>query len=112
MECRDFQKSIGPYLSEEIEDSTMNDFLNHADQCEKCREELELEYIVMKGPEIIDSPEGNYDIPACFRDHLQDGKDYIRFRKRILTLRYIMDTAVFWAVLFSLIRVITIIVKR
>ena len=95
-----------------MDDGDLNDFLNHADQCEKCREELELEYIVMKGPEIIDSPEGNYDITAHFRGDLKDGKKYIAFRKTILKVRYVVDTLVFWAVLFSLIRLIGILAQR
>ena len=109
MECRDFQKSISTYLTDKLCDSDLNDFLNHTERCEKCREELELEYIVNKGPEIIDSPSGSYDIPARFREHLEEGGRYIRFRKRFLVLRYIMDPLAFWSLFFSLIKVIGII---
>ena len=112
MECRDFQKTVGPYLSENIDDSELNDFLNHVDQCESCREELELEYIINKGPEIIDSAESNYDITANFRNRLEDENHYIRFRKKFLILRYIMDTLSFWAVLVSVIKVIKIFTQR
>lgn len=111
MECREFQKSISTYLTDKLCDSDLNDFLNHTERCEKCREELELEYIVKKGPEIIDTPGADYDITANFRENLEEGGRYIRFRKKFLVLRYIMDTLVFWSLFFSLIKVIGIITQ-
>ena len=111
MECREFQKSIGSYFSQEMSDSDLNDFLNHAEKCKSCKEELELEYIVKKGPEIIDSPNGNYNIPECFAEQLENDSDYISFRKKFLTFRYIIDTFAFWAVVFSILKVVGIMLK-
>lgn len=101
MDCIDFQKNIGSYLSDDLDDRNLNDFVNHLSGCKKCHEELEIEFIITKGPEIIDDPAGNYDLPASFSKTVSSSVRYLRSRKQFLVFRYILDTLVFWAVLFS-----------
>ena len=49
MDCLTFRKNINAYIGKSLPDDELNAFLQHLSSCEKCREELEINYIVSEG---------------------------------------------------------------
>lgn len=103
MDCREFRKNINACLKNELDDSTVNDFLNHLDSCGACREELEISFIVDEGVKILDSKEENCNMIAALRKRIQAAKYYINNRKGSMKFFYCFDTLVFWCVIVSMI---------
>ena len=46
MTCKEAESLVMPYIRHEIDIQEMEDFLEHIDGCENCREELEIYYMV------------------------------------------------------------------
>ncbi|MDO4489372.1 MAG: zf-HC2 domain-containing protein [Eubacteriales bacterium] len=107
MDCITFSKQINAYLKNEQRDEELNEFLRHLNSCPKCREELEINYIVTKGLELIDVPDGKYNLIESFGNEVDANKGFIKNRKRSIRVRYVIDTLVFWAVAFSLLYFLT-----
>ena len=50
MTCKEAENLVTPYIRHELEDDQlMEEFLDHIDSCENCREELEIYYTVEAG---------------------------------------------------------------
>ena len=101
MDCMTFNKCINAYLKCELTDKELNDFLVHFGSCGDCREELEINYIMTKGIEVMDDPKGNYNLIQSFNADIDESRIFIKLKKRLLRLRYIMNTLFFWALVFS-----------
>ena len=63
MTCKEAENLVIPYIRHELDDDVrMEEFLDHIDSCENCREELEIYYTVEAGIRQLDSVTGNYNI--------------------------------------------------
>lgn len=99
MDCVTFRKDINAYLSDELTDEELNDFLIHLRSCPECRDELEINFIVIEGINILDEERSDYDLSKAYNRSIQASERYIGFKKSLLTLRYIVDTLLFWTIL-------------
>ena len=99
MDCVTFRKLIGPYLEGSLTDEELNGFLCHLRSCPECRDELEINYIVIEGISILDKDRADYDLSKAYRDSIKQAEHYIGFKKALLSFRYIVDTFLFWTLL-------------
>lgn len=97
MDCVTFRKLIGPYLEGSLTDEELNGFLCHLRSCPECRDELEINYIVIEGLNILDEDRLDYDLSKAYDQSIRYSERYIRFKKHLLTFRYMIDTICFWA---------------
>ncbi len=98
MDCVTFRRSINRYMQFELSDEELNDFLAHLKSCHECRDELEINYIVIEGMNILDEDRSDYDLTKAYAASIREAERYIGFRKFLLCLRYIVGTVTFWAV--------------
>jgi len=98
-----FRKLIPEYINKELDDRTLNEFLNHLKSCDACKDELEIHYIVMKGVDILDNRDGEYNLSAAFLESVRRSNRYLKKRKRFLKLTYVLDSVLFWAILLTVI---------
>ena len=57
MVCKDFQKLIHDFIYDRIDYSDeLEEFINHANECSECMEELELYYSIHRGFDDVESP--------------------------------------------------------
>jgi len=103
MDCMTFQKLIPAYINGELNDETLNEFLIHLKNCSQCTDELEIHYIVMKGVEILDQSDTNYNLSAAYRSSVEDSRKYIRNRKVWLKFSYFFETVLFWSIFLCII---------
>lgn len=96
-----FQKDINAYLNEELDDAELNAFLQHLSACPKCSEELEINYIVIEGVRILDEKRHDYDLSHAYEEAIRSDETYIRIKKVLLFVEYIVETVAFWAFLFA-----------
>ncbi len=62
MTCVEAEKMVVPYMKDELSPTELEDFLDHINTCENCREELEIHYMVDVGLKKLDEADGTYDI--------------------------------------------------
>ena len=49
MDCKDFQRFIPEFISDELDYQNMKAFCRHMDECADCREELVIQFLVREG---------------------------------------------------------------
>lgn len=49
MNCKDFEKKLPDFIDRQMDYLTMKEFIEHRDNCENCREELEIKFLVTEG---------------------------------------------------------------
>lgn len=92
MTCKEAESLVMPFIHHELPETKLEDFLEHIETCENCREELEIYYTVDVGIRQLDADTGTYNIKGAMED------DIIASRQRLNTLRifdifrYALDT--------------------
>ena len=60
MECREFQNLIHDFIFDKIEyTDELEEFIEHARTCKKCREDLELYYLINRGLGDVPAPDNS-----------------------------------------------------
>lgn len=94
MICREAESLVTPYIRHELSDEKLEEFLEHIETCENCKEELEIYYTVDVGIKQLDTDTGDYNIRGTME------ADILSSKQRLYTLwifdifRYAMDTLV------------------
>ena len=102
MDCLTFRKNIGLFREDRLNDEELNEFLGHLNGCDRCRDELEVNFIVFDGIALLDNAGAqDYNLTRAFRGFVDDANRYMKRKKRILLFEYILDSLVFWAVVGS-----------
>jgi len=57
----------------------------------------------MKGVDILDKTDSDYNLSAAYRSSVEESRDYIQRRKRSLRFSYVFDTVLFWSIILCLI---------
>lgn len=96
MTCKEAESLVIPYIRHELDDDMrMEEFLDHIDSCENCREELEIYYTVEAGIRQLDSDTGNYNIKGDMEEDLMASRQKIYSIRLIDVARYAADTLLF-----------------
>lgn len=102
MTCKDAEALVMPYIRKELPEYEMEEFLEHIEGCENCKEELEIYYTVDVGIRQLDADTGTYNIKGAMEE------DIISSKQRLYTLRvfdicrYAFDTLAVICVLVML----------
>ncbi len=103
MTCLEAEKLIIPYINRTLTTAELQDLMDHIETCDNCREELETQYMVSVGLELLnDDGQGDYDILGRFLHSISEAK---RFLKRITALeivKYAVDTLCITALVLML----------
>ncbi len=70
MECREFEKKIPLYLKNSLDFETMEAFQDHMDQCDACKEELSIQFLVQEGMRHLENGD-SFDLDKEFRNRLE-----------------------------------------
>ncbi len=93
MTCKEAENLVIPYIRHELEDDQlMEEFLDHIDSCENCKEELEIYYTVEAGIRQLDSDTGNYNIKGDMEEDLLASRQKLYSIHMVDVARYAADT--------------------
>ena len=102
MTCMEAEKMVIPYINDQLSVTELEDFLEHIEDCENCREELEIHYMVDVGLKKLDEADGTYDIVGDLKRKLSDSWGTVRRFMMFQMTSYAMTTLMGMAVLLSL----------
>ena len=99
MKCLEFQQQISDFLDRRLPIDRLRSFVEHADECPECREELELRYMIQVGilEQNRDESGHEYDYGLQIEQLLERTRRVLRRRYRCQVIKYSVSTLVFWA---------------
>lgn len=92
MLCKEAESYVMPYIRHQIPEEKLEEFLDHVEHCENCREELEIYYTVDAGIRRLDADTGNYNIKGAMEADLIASRQWLKCLRLFDIIRYAMDT--------------------
>ena len=91
MNCQEAERLVTSYIHGELDEDTLEEFLEHIETCENCQEELEIYFTVDSGIRQLDDAD-NYNIKGELDELLEASKQHVRHRRMLQAVRYSVDT--------------------
>ncbi len=92
MKCMEAQQLVNAYLNHELDEKHLEQFLDHVDGCQECREELEIYFTIY---ETIDSDSQNqqedaqrYNVIESLARRIRDDRVMLKRKKNGRVVRY------------------------
>lgn len=102
MDCKTAEKNIPKFINNELDDYELEEFLNHTENCEQCKEELSIQFLVSVGMMRLEEG-GTFDLGGELSGKISLGKNRIgknqKRNKFFLTAELIF---VFTVLMFSI----------
>lgn len=105
MDCRETRKNINRFISDGLEGRALQDFIKHVEDCDECREELAIQYLVAEGMQHLEKG-STFDLQGQLEKKMESARRKIRSRKRVIAFMYVMETLAILAVILMTILVI------
>ncbi len=105
MDCRETRKNIYRFIEDKLEGKELQSFMKHISQCEECKEELAIEYLVTEGLQHLEK-ESTFDLQSQLEKKMEGARKKIALRKRVVCFMYAMETLAILAVLLMAVLVI------
>lgn len=102
MTCQEAEHLVTPYINHTLTDEQLEEFLEHIESCEACREELEIYFIVDVGIRQLDSGTGAYDIKGALETALELSRQRLYKIKLWNMVRYAVNTLCAMSLLVTL----------
>ncbi len=105
MDCKETRKNIYKFIEDELDSKDLQRFVKHVTECEECREELAIQYLVTEGMLHLEK-ESTFDLQSQLEKKMESARRKIRSRKRVLWFMYVMEALAVLAVILMTILVI------
>ena len=102
MDCKEFNGLIQDFLHDRLDEIKLTEFLEHIDECENCRDELRIQYLIYEGLERLETGD-TFDVDKDLSDLMDLQRKRLRTREGIKLTAIaseIITTAAFVIVLF------------
>ena len=105
MTCKEAEGLVMAYVRHDMDVQKMEEFLEHVDQCENCREELEIYYTVEAGIRQLDADTDTdrYNIKGDMESDIIASRQEIYRARFISILHYAADTLMVMSLVVMLI---------
>ena len=107
MDCKEVQKNIAAFLNGELQGKDAERFLNHIENCEECKEELSIQYLVREGTARLEGG-GSFDLSKDLDVLIADSYLSIKKSRRAAWIIYSLEFVALAAVIFILVLVFII----
>ena len=104
MDCKDFQAKIPLFLEDKLNRKEAKGFFTHMDECEVCKEELRIQYLVTEGSVRLEEGD-SFDLNKELDVKIAQTAKKIKNRAIGNTILYILEAIGIVAVIFILILV-------
>lgn len=102
MNCKEFTRLMPVWLNEDLHGKKANQFLDHINKCDECREELHIQYLVIEGTARLENASSfNLDEELAAKVN--------RYKIR-LKREHFLNVAIYWLEAIALVAVIFILI--
>lgn len=96
MTCKETEKLIPFFLQDDLETEELREFMEHIDECNDCREELTIQFLVTEGMSRLE--EGNvFDLQNELRYRMDEAGHALKRREGLQWLLYGLEGLVAFA---------------
>ncbi len=103
--CMEVQAQITDYIDGKLPTEELEAFVSHINECEECREELNIYYTIYVGLSQLehDDQEINelYDLDGALEEELYQSELLIKKRHFFQGFRYVVYTVAFWCIMLA-----------
>ena len=98
MDCKEYEKKIPQFISDEMNFMELKEFARHTATCESCKEELTIQFLIDKGLERLE--EGSaFDLNKEMQLRMEAAKNKVRFHERFLKIGFLWELVAMAAVI-------------
>ena len=101
MNCKDAEKKIPYFLSDELDGSELEEFVGHVENCPECEEELSIQFLVAEGLERLERG-NNFNLQEALLKKLASARDRVRLHHILWHILIVLEAAVALAIIVAL----------
>lgn len=105
MNCKDTDKMIPLFLTDQLTNNDLDKFLDHVNKCNECMEELTIQYLVMIGASILEEGK-SFDLREALKQLLTDANKRVKRWKTLYVLSYVAEALTIVAIVIILMMVV------
>ena len=90
MDCKEFNKLIPSFIEDTLEGKEAVRFLDHMNECEECREEVHIQYLVREGLARLEDG-SNFNLSGELNNKVDEYRRDLKHRKQALIVLYIFE---------------------
>ena len=102
MKCKEFTGLVPAFLEDSLDDTTLQEFLDHYDSCQGCREEVEIQYLidrVFNDKRVDNGINLEKDLP----EYINNERRQLAYRTKLVNAAFVLElTAVVVAVVTAI----------
>lgn len=103
--CMEIQAQITDYIDGNLPPDKLEEFIKHINECEECREELNIYYTLYVGLLQLEHDDEEikelYDLDGALEEELYHSELLIKKRHFLQGCRYVLYTVAFWCILLA-----------
>lgn len=100
MNCKEVEKKIPSFLQEELGGSSLEEFIQHIENCPECEEELTIQLLVTEGLEHLEEG-NNFNLQDELIFKLEGAEHHIRVHRALLYTLYCLEATVAAAIIIA-----------
>ncbi len=90
MTCKEAEKMIPLFLEDDLDTDDLREFMEHIDQCEECKEELSIQFLVSEG--LLRLEAGNvFDLKSELKFWMEASENALRRRESLQWILYALE---------------------
>lgn len=105
MNCKATERLIPLFLTDQLTNKDLASFLSHVDDCEECKEELTIQYLVMIGASLLEEGK-SFDLRQALDSLIEDYLKRVRRWRALFLLSYVVEVLTILIVIIILMMVI------
>lgn len=106
MDCKEFEKLIPDFIEKKLDFVTLNQFNRHRKECDDCKEELVIRFLVTEGIQRLEDGDA-FDLQRELDQQLEEAERKIKNHSRLLRIGEALEilaivviiVAVIWIIL-------------
>ncbi len=107
MTCKEVEKWIPLFLRDDLDTDDLREFMGHIDECEECREELSIQFLVQEGMARLEA--GNvFDLQNELKHRMDGAQHTLKRRESMKWLLVLLDGLVLVEIVIIIILLIVL----
>jgi hypothetical protein len=102
MICKEADRVIPLFLSDDLNNQELNDFLNHIDTCPECKEELTIQFLVSEGMQRLEDGD-TFNLMNELDGIIKSAKKRLRFRRYLTFASWMLQLFVAALAIFTVV---------
>ena len=90
MDCKDFENLISDFIADRLNYQTLKDFCRHVEHCEDCREELNIQFLVIESLRRLEDGRA-FDLQQELNHRLEESRKRVRIQDTFLRIGIILE---------------------